>query len=758
MTLSVLQLVHVGSVGVYLWMAIYVLWRAPRMQRSIGFAGIAICFAWWSASLILAHDPHVPRSEAALAYDLGAVAWASFASFSLWFALAFVGRRALLAARWLRPALAGPPLVIIVAQWRGAVAADYVHESWGWAYVWSASPWTLFFYAYYSAFIALAIGLVHVAGRRSPDKLVRRQCAIIVYTAMVPFIGATTTDIALPWLGIHGVPNIAPAFLLAWAGGMAWAIVKYRLLEISPETAADEILTALSDGVVLVDREDRIVTWNPAATQVFAHAAELRGARMTAVLAARTRAGDATADGDLDLASPSGPRTVALARSEVRDPRGELVGLIYLFRDITERERSARALREARDQLEERVAARTEELATAYRDKQRLHEAVAQSERLAAVGVLAAGVAHEINNPLTYVTLGLHEIQDALERSKDDRAAMLERAREALAGCERIQTIVRELGTFAKHGDDVRAHAITEPIEAAVAMSAHQLRDRATLAVDVTATHPVRADAGRLTQLFLNLLVDAAAAIPAGARHTLRLAARDDEDHVVIAITDRERRIPDDALPRLFEMFGRNAGVSGLALAICHKIARAAGGEVTATSTDADGTTFTVRLPRGDRPAKPRAVTPAPPAPAPEPPKPVEAAPPRTAQILIVDDDQLVGKALRRILSAHKTVVALSGVEARGILEPNPGGEAARDFDLILCDLMMPDSTGVELHAWLRTHRPELATRMVFMTGGTFTPETERFVDELRVLPVLSKPFEIPVVERVVRDELAKRR
>jgi len=376
-------------------MTVYVLWRAPRMQRSVGFAGISTCFSWWSATLVLAHDPHVPRETARMAYDIGAVAWASFASFCLWFALAFAGRRALLATRWLKVALGAPPLVVMIAQWRGAIAADYVLESWGWAYVWSASPWTLFFYAYYSAFITIAIGVVFVAWRSSEDPFARRQAAIIVFTAMVPFLGSTTTDIILPWLGIRSVPNIAPMFLLAWIAGIAWAIVRYRLLEISPEAAADQILTAMSDGVVLVDREGRVVTWNPAATQVVAHASKLRGARLADLVALPA------ADGDLEIASPSGPRTVALSRSGVRDPGGTLVGTIYLFRDVTERERAARTLREAHDSLEARVATRTSELDAAYADKQRLAEAVANSERLASVGVLAAGVAHEINNPLT---------------------------------------------------------------------------------------------------------------------------------------------------------------------------------------------------------------------------------------------------------------------------------------------------------------------------------------------------------------------
>jgi signal transduction histidine kinase/CheY-like chemotaxis protein len=741
-TLSLLQLIHVGCAGVYLWMTVYVLWRAPRMQRSVGFAGIALCFAWWSSTLVLAHDARVPRSEAVLAYDLGAIAWASFASFSLWFALAFVGHRALLAARWLQAALVGPPLVVIVAQWRGAVAADYVLEPWGWAYVWSASPWTLLFYAYYAAYIAIAIGLVFLAGRRSRDRLVRRQCAIIVYTAMVPFLGSTTTDIVLPWLGIHSVPNAAPAFLLAWAAGMAWAIVRYRLLEISPETAAEEILAALSDGVVLVDRQDRVVTWNPAATKVFAPASDLRGAHMAALLDAR----DQRDTGELELVAPSGTRTVALSRSQVRDPSGELAGTIYLFHDVTERERDARALRETRVLLEERVATRTDELAVAHRDKQRLSDAVVQSERLAAVGVLAAGVAHEINNPLTYVTLGLHEIEEGLARGgAGDRTAMLERVREALAGCERIQNIVRELGAFAKHGDDVRLHSVSEMIDSTLALAEHQLRDRITVVVDLATTHQVRADAGRLAQLFLNLLADTAAAVPADRPREVRLAARDEDDHVVVVITDPARRIPDADLPRLFEMFGRGAGVSGLALAICRKIARAAGGEISATSTDADGTAFTVRLPRADRVAPRRTRPPSiAPALAEEPP----------ARILIVDDDQLVGKALRRMLGKHRTTVAMSGIEARGLLE----GDEPRDFDLILCDLMMPDTTGVEIHAWLRAHRPELATRIVFMTGGTFTPEAERFVDELRAITVLAKPFDVRTVENVVRDELAKHR
>lgn len=853
--MTLLQFIHVVCAAVYLWIAGYVLWRAPRLQRAAGVAGIATCFAWWCASLLMAHDPESQRSQAVTAYDIGVVAWASFGSLALWFALAFAGKRTLLAARWMRALLVVPPLFVMIEQWRGDLAADYLHQSWGWSYQWAGSFGTLLFYLFYGAYMTAALAIVRQAGKRSTERLVRRQAAIIIYTAMVPFVCSTTTDVVLPWLGYHQIPNIAPAFLLAWTIGIAVAIIRYRLLELTPETAAEDILAAMSDGLLLVGRDGRVVAANPAATRMLGGGGDLRGGELATMIPSVAPTG-AIEMQEIELASQ---RTLSVSRSMVRDPAGDAIGSICLFRDVTDRKHAEQALAAAHAQLEERVLERTRELDSAYHELQRvvralgglhatvdaihkasgvreiglgvartlmsaldgdggcrleldgegfhsdgfamadaplrieiiasgkrrgalelharapsapqqqvvarvaleiaqsleglaLRHAVAQSDRLASIGVLAAGVAHEINNPLTYLTLGLYEIQDHLSQSHEtSTVALRERADEALHGCERISKIVRELGSFARDGDDVRLIPVSDAVDGAIAMATHQIRHRARLIVQHGTTAPVRADLGRLTQVFLNLLVNAAHAIPDGNvdANEIAIETREEGRDLIITVRDTGRGIAAEDLPHVFEPFFSTKQVgegSGLGLSISHKIARSLGGKISVESSPGAGAKFTVCLPRGFVTQEAGQA-----ADAPSAATPISAAAPTGGQILIIDDDLPVARSLERLLDGHRVTVVGSGAEAKRLFQTDAA------FELVICDVMMPDLNGPELHAWVRVHRPELAPRMVFVTGGAFTPETEAFLEQHRS-EIVAKPFAPTEIHRLVAEMLRRAR
>ncbi len=867
--MSALQLLHITCVAVYVFLAVYVVWRAPRHQRNLAFVGIALCFAWWSTSLALAHDPDASLSEATTGYNAGAVAWASFASFALWFGLAFSGHRDRLASRWVQACLVIPPIVVMTQQWRGQLAASYPRQSWGWAYDWSASPWTFFFYAYYATYVSLALLIAFRTSRTAAHPLVRRQASIIIYTALVPFVLSTTTDVVLPWMDIHTVPNIAPAFLLVWTAGIAIAIVRYRMLEISPESVADEIIEAMSDGLLLVDPQGRIASSNPAACRLFGRtASELRGNSLQDVLERTTRsAGEGElVPTDLQIVSANGAdQSVSLSRSDIKDPNGTLVGALCLFRDITEHKRAERALQRAHDELETRVTERTHELDDAYHelrrysrsraglhaaadaihkggrladiglnvaralpsgfgpdvvtgcrvtidsesydsepfvlsdrveraviraggeprgaveahldgasaqlagedrrlvddvaielgqamDALRMQRALAQSDRLASIGLLAAGVAHEVNNPLTYVMSNLGEILAHLERcstaahSAFSVAELRDHAREAMEGCEHVARVVRELGAFSRDGDNVSVIQIAQPVDSAIAMATNVIRHRARLSCEHMDSDPVRADAGRLAQVFLNILVNATQAIPEGdvANNEIRVRTWQDGDGVLVEVRDTGPGIPAEMLPKIFDPFfstKQTGKGTGLGLAICRDIVAAAGGEISADSIAGQGACFRVRLPRVERtalaaPAASRSAS-----------APLPSAS-RSARILIIDDEPRVARALHRILRAYDCVVTTSGEEGKRALQGD------REFDLIFCDIMMPDVSGVDLHAWLLETNPRLANRMYFVTGGAFTDLAKQLVQRLPGR-VIAKPFDVAEIRQLVSELLA---
>ena len=134
--LTSLQYLHAFCVVVYGYVTVYVLWKAPREPRNLAFASVTLCSLVWSASLLLVHDPAVSEQQAAIGYNLGAAGWCAFGSVSLWFALGFAGERRMLARRSVQLMLVIPPVLLVLAQWRGLLSESYVHLPWGWGFRW----------------------------------------------------------------------------------------------------------------------------------------------------------------------------------------------------------------------------------------------------------------------------------------------------------------------------------------------------------------------------------------------------------------------------------------------------------------------------------------------------------------------------------------------------------------------------------------------------------------------------------------------
>ena len=297
-----------------------------------------------------------------------------------------------------------------------------------------------------------------------------------------------------------------------------------------------------------------------------------------------------------------------------------------------------------------------------------------------------------------------------------------------------------DLRLFSRATDEAVAPIdVRVPLERALAMATHEIKHRATVTKELDATRPVLANEGRLAQVFLNLLLNAVQAIPEGGSesHVVALRTRPAGDDVVIEITDTGEGIAEDVLPRLFEPFFTTKPVgagSGLGLAVSHGIVVGLGGRIEVESKVGRGSTFRVVLPGTDVPS-----TIAPPSP-PRGPQPS----PRQARILVVDDELSLARAVAMLLERHGEVIVEScGENAQ---ERLARGES---FDVILCDVVMPVMSGFELFRWMEEQRPELAQRVVFMSGGRLGDE-ERDHSERNPDRWLSKPFDADRLESSV--------
>jgi PAS domain S-box-containing protein len=384
-------------------------------------------------------------------------------------------------------------------------------------------------------------------------------------------------------------------------------------------------------------------------------------------------------------------------------------------------------------------------------DQARTHAQLLVSDRMASVGTLAAGVAHEINNPLTTVTANLELAARDVDRLGGRLALSVDlgeleaELRDAREGAERVREIVRDLRTFSR-GDDERRGAVDvhRVLDSTLRMAHNETRHRAQVVKEYGRVPPVFGSESRLGQVFLNLIVNAAQAIPEGRADLNRIEIRtaiDRFERVVVDVADTGRGMAPDVVKRLFTPFFTTKAIgvgTGLGLAISHRIVTGFGGEITVSSEEGRGTTFHVVLPTAKDALAATAATP----------MPSVRPPPRRARILVVDDEASVGRTIRRMLGdEHDVETTTDAAEALARIR------AGERFDVILCDLMMPIMTGMELYSALASSSSEHAERMVFLTGGAFTPLARDFVDKVQN-PHLEKPFALQTLRALVNERL----
>jgi signal transduction histidine kinase/ActR/RegA family two-component response regulator len=415
------------------------------------------------------------------------------------------------------------------------------------------------------------------------------------------------------------------------------------------------------------------------------------------------------------------------------------------------------------------------------RDQVKIRQQLVISERMASVGTLAAGVAHEINNPLSVVVGNLDYMAADLARV-GDLVGRIGRARpdeatggaggveantpEALAlhgietsladvaqcltdaqqAADRVRIIVRDLRLFSRADEEVRGPVdVRRVLDSSLSMARNEIRHRANVRRNYGDVPSVDGNEARLGQVFLNLIVNAAQAMPEGksTENQIVVTTRAAAGQVLIEISDSGAGIPPDVLPRIFDVFftTKPIGVgTGLGLSICHRIVTAIGGTIAIDSQVGAGTTVRVALPAASIAAV----------------KTVSDAPSagqgarRRGAVLIVEDEHSVARMLQKVLSSTDAVtLASSGVEALSHIE------AQEAFDVILCDLMMPEMTGMDFYQAVVSKSQATARRIVFMTGGAFTPTARAFLDQVENLR-LDKPVDLKLLRQLVHSAVVE--
>jgi two-component system cell cycle sensor histidine kinase/response regulator CckA len=386
--------------------------------------------------------------------------------------------------------------------------------------------------------------------------------------------------------------------------------------------------------------------------------------------------------------------------------------------------------------------------------QRQMERQVEVADRMAALGAMAAGVAHEIDAPMTDVLanleLALHtlpghaqDVRDALGAAAGARLAKIHNALEqARLAAMRTAKTVADLGTFARKGErKLRTVDVRRPLDWALHVTDAALREAAQIVLDLGPTPPVLAEEMPLGQVFANLLLNAAQSIAPGATGEIRVSTRTDErGDAVIEFRDTGCGMAPALLRRIFEPFfttHQGGPGAGLGLFTCHGVIRSLGGEIRVESEPGQGSTFAVHLPRvaaaarrGDAEVRATGV-------------------PERIRVLAIDDEPAVRRELQRTLSGDHAVTAVAS--AREALSLIRGGER---YEAIFCDLMMPEMSGMEFYGVLRTQCPDQAARVIFLSGGAFTTRAAEFLRGV-ANEAVEKPFEPTAVRQAVAHVMA---
>lgn len=507
------------------------------------------------------------------------------------------------------------------------------------------------------------------------------------------------------------------------------------------EALLRSITESAAEGIVVADARGKFVYWNPAAEAIMrmgsadtppdewsAHYGLFLPDRTTPfptleLPLVRAIHGESVTHVQMFVRHATAPRGIWLSMNAqpLLSADGQRHGGVAVFRDVT-------AERATQEQL-------------------------MISDRMASVGTLAAGVAHEINNPLASVIANLHRAAlkvNALAKtleSSPELSKLQEELRDASECADRIRHIIRDLKIFSRSEVEKTGSVdVQRVLESKVRMASNEIRHRARLVKNYRHTGSVEASESRLGQVFLNLIVNAAQAIPEGRADSNEITistTTQDDGRIVIEVADTGPGIPPDVLAQLFTPFftTKPIGVgTGLGLSICRGIIIGFGGSIDVKSVVGQGTVFRVAL----LPANSEGTGESPAALA-------AAVPRRRGRILVVDDEPMIAKVVQRILSRDHEVVTVESAPLA--LQRITDGEG---FDVILCDLMMPQMTGMEFHAALVGVDGEQAARVIFLTGGAFTLRAQEFLDEVPNLRI-EKPFEPAQLRALINDRVRSR-
>ncbi|MCP4602589.1 MAG: response regulator [Proteobacteria bacterium] len=768
--MNIFALIALCSFVICIFVAAFVYLRNPKALSNKLFMFLSIILAGFTL-LQFGYSSSHSYDEACFWWRLDFF-WPLIPTLLLHFVLAFTGKKRILKRKSIYAAIYGPAIVILVLDMTlHMFTGPPIRQNWGWTF---SAPDNLangLVYVWYQGLMLLSI-VIGFREIRVSNSIQRRNQIKLLCLALLIGVGGSIIELMLVFLSVPSPPFVVICFVIGNCF-IGYAIWKYELFALTPITAAEHIITTMTDSLLLVSPEGKVLSTNTAAEQLFGY-----GEKEFAQLPIEDIFSE-DAEKPLWLTT-SDPRQrisvnrikyidtsfhtkdnkdvpVSLALSALHDDNQNLMGFVLIGRDISDRQRASEKLEKYQNHLEEIVEQRTKELKQETferlkieEDRAHLEEQLYHSQKMEAIGRLAGGVAHDFNN-LLFVITGYSE---AFLNAIAPHDPMREDAEEIHKASRRAAGLTQQLLAFSRR--QVISPKVINLIE--TFSSVENMLGR-IIGEDIDLVFAPDRKVGRIMmdpvqvdQVLANLFVNARDAMPSGGKLTVtaKNVEFDDECHdrnpeaepgryVLVSVNDTGCGIDEKTRAKIFEPFfttkGRGKG-TGLGLSTVYGIVKQNRGFIEVESEPGVGTTFNIYLPKSVTDSDTKEL------------QDTAIAPTGSETILLVEDEIMVRRLASQLLQrqGYNVLEAVDATEALTIFQRYNG-----NVDLLFTDIVMPGMSGKQLSENLIRTKPEL--RVLYMSG-----HNDELIDQHGCLnsdaPLLQKPFTSADLSWKVREVL----
>jgi PAS domain S-box-containing protein len=709
-----LPFAHFFSVIVCVFLALFIYYKDTRSLLNRICSLMMVGYALWNFGDIIVHNPDksITRETVVIMQNIASIGWVSFASALLWFSLFFAKKEKLIQNKWLLYFLIILPLLFIYMQVTDHLTVNPARQSYGWLFEWSKSIWTYLFFTYYLTFTLLSIIIIYLYGRKTKIINEKKQAKILVNTFSVGILAGTLLDVLFQQLNLYNIPPVANLMVVGIASGVLYAIFKYRFLTITPKIAAENIISAMDEFLILVNHEGRILTVNKATTDSLRYKQkDLEGKSISVLfqdhsfkenLLERIMNAEIITNQDDSFMAKNGKIIpIIYSSSPLKDNLGVVIGTVFIARDISLQKQIQNELIKSKEKAEE-----SDRLKTAF----------------------LANMSHEIRTPMN----GILGFAYLLKEPNLTGMQQQEYIRIIEKSGSRMLNIINDIIDISKIeaglvGTNLEESNINEQIEYVYTFFKPEADARGLLLVFKNSLPDDEAkiitDREKVFAILTNLIKNAIKYSEKGKiEFGYTMVDLKTISYIQFYVKDTGIGIPKEKQEVIFERFiqadttdkmARHG--AGLGLSITKAYIEMLGGKIWVESEEGKGSEFFFTLPYNTR-LQEKAI----------PEDKVKTKPSfdeiKKIKILVAEDDE-ISKVLISVYVeefAEEVFEAQTGAETIEICRHNT------DIDLILMDIQMPNLNGYEATRQIRQFNKEII--IIAQTAFAQTGEKEKAI------------------------------